>query len=56
MRTIANEKSDAQVCGTCKWHEWDQESDGSFVCINFESPNNADWTEYDDSCEEWEEK
>lgn len=34
-----------KCCGTCKWHSFENISD---YC--------ADWTEYDNSCEEWEEK
>lgn len=53
MRTIASEKETPRVCGTCKWAEYDEQSDGDYVCVCYESPNNADWVEYDESCEEW---
>lgn len=40
------------VCGTCKYHE----TDGcDFICNNPESDYYSDWTEYDDTCDEWEE-
>ena len=42
-------------CGTCKWHKFENISDG-FVCVNSDSDYCADWTEYGDSCEEWEKR
>ena len=42
---------DKQVCGTCYWHKRDG---GDWVCTNGNSDNCADWTEYSDSCDEWE--
>ena len=44
-----------KCCGTCKWHKFENISDG-FVCVNSDSDYCADWTEYGDSCEEWEKK
>lgn len=44
-----------RCCGTCKWHEYDDIS-GDFVCVNGDSDCCADWTDYSDSCEEWEER
>ena len=44
-----------KCCGTCKWHKYENISDG-FVCVNSDSDYFADWTEYGDSCEEWEKK
>lgn len=44
-----------ECCGTCKWHRYENTSQG-FVCVNEESDYCADWTDYKDSCEEWEEK
>ena len=41
-----------ECCGTCKWHVKDEL--GDWICVNDESENCADWTEYNDSCEEWE--
>ena len=41
-----------ECCGTCKWHVKDES--GDWICVNGESENCADWTEYTDSCEEWE--
>ncbi len=40
-------------CSTCKYHEH-RNSDDSWVCVNPESEYYADWTDYDDSCEDWE--
>lgn len=44
------------MCGECKHHKYDKESDGSWVCTNDRSEYFADWTEYTDRCDEWEEK
>lgn len=43
-----------QCCGTCKWHSFENISD-DWVCVNNDSDYCADWTKYEDSCEEWEE-
>ena len=42
-----------ECCGTCKYHRYDISS-GDWVCCNGDSENVADWTEYNDVCEEWE--
>ena len=44
-----------KCCGTCRYHEHENISDG-WVCVNDESEYLADWTEYNDSCEEWTER
>lgn len=44
-----------ECCGTCKWHRHENTSQG-WVCMNSESDYCADWTEYNDSCNEWEEE
>ena len=43
-----------QCCGTCKYHQFENVNDG-YVCVNSDSEYCADWTEYSDCCEEWEE-
>ena len=40
-------------CGTCCWHK---KEGGGWVCNNPESELYADWTDYNDSCEEYEER
>lgn len=45
-----------RICGTCKHNKYDTESDGSYACNNERSDNYAMWTEYDDTCDDWEEK
>lgn len=45
-----NEK---KVCGTCKYHQFENVDDG-YMCVNDESEYLSDWTEYNDSCSEWE--
>lgn len=44
---------DSEACGTCRYHQHESIDDG-WVCVNDESDNCADWTEYNDSCEMWE--
>ena len=44
-----------QCCGTCKYHQFENVNDG-YVCVNSDSEYCADWTEYSDCCEEWEER
>ena len=50
-----SENSMNKCCVTCKWHKFENISDG-FVCVNSDSDYCADWTEYGDSCEEWEKR
>lgn len=45
--------SNNKCCGTCKYHHHENIDDG-FVCANVDSEYVAEWTEYDDWCEEWE--
>ena len=44
---------DDKCCGTCKYHGFENLSDG-WECVNDRSEYFADWTEYSDSCDEWE--
>ena len=44
-----------QVCGTCKWHAFEN-IDDDWVCVCDESDHCTDWTDYTDTCEEWEER
>jgi len=41
-------------CGTCRHHSKDD--NGDWMCVNAKSDYCADWTEYNHSCEEWEER
>lgn len=47
------EKKDC--CGLCKYHVHEDIDDG-WVCVNPDSDNFTDWTEYDDACEEFEQR
>ena len=38
-----------ELCRNCKYHD-----SFSWVCFNGNSPKRADFTDNDDSCEEWE--
>ena len=44
-----------EVCGTCSYHYYDKEEE-SWVCDNPDSELFTDYTEYQDTCEEWEER
>lgn len=44
-----------RCCGNCKYHYHESIDDG-WVCVNDESEFVADWTEYNDTCDEWEER
>ncbi len=46
---------DDKCCGTCKYHHHENIDDG-WVCVNDRSEYCADWTEYEDFCEEYEER
>lgn len=40
-----------KCCGSCRWHD-----DFTWACFNGDSPNCADFTDPEDSCECWEPK
>lgn len=42
-----------QICGTCRYH-YHEDIDDGWVCVNPDSDYRADWTEYEDTCDEWE--
>lgn len=42
-----------QCCGTCRYREYD-ENGQDYVCVNDESENVADFTGFNDTCDEWE--
>lgn len=44
-----------KCCGTCKYHQH-EDIDDDWVCVNADSPHCTDWTEYNDYCEDWEER
>ena len=44
-----------KICGTCEYYQHEDIDDG-WVCVNDQSEYLADWTTYDHSCTEWEEK
>jgi len=46
---------DDRICGKCKWHVHEDIDDG-WVCVNDRSEYCTDWTEYTDSCNEFEER
>ena len=44
-----------EVCGCCGYHYYDKD-DEEWVCDCQESERYSDYTEYGDTCEEWEER
>ncbi len=46
---------DRRICGECKWYQHEDIDDG-WVCINSDSEHCTNWCDYDDSCEEFEER
>ena len=42
-----------KCCGTCIYHKYEDISKG-WLCTNPDSEYIADWTECEDSCENWE--
>lgn len=42
-----------ECCGTCKYHKHES-IDNGWVCVNPDSENLSDWTEYEDRCDFWE--
>lgn len=47
---------DNECCGTCKWHEQDYYFEEDYICCNRDSDYVADYTDYNHSCDEWEER
>lgn len=47
-------KEQTKCCGTCQWHQHES-IDNGWVCVNDQSCYCCDWTEYNDSCEDWKE-
>ena len=47
--------TDSQICGTCARHRYDQTAE-DYVCLNNRSEYFGDWTPYNNTCDEWEEK
>lgn len=44
-----------KICGNCRYHKHESVDDG-WICTNPDSNNIADWTEYEDTCPDWEER
>lgn len=49
-------KDDREICGTCRYHLPDDVFPSDWVCVNNHSENCGDWTEFEESCEFWEER
>lgn len=47
--------NEEHVCGTCRHHKNNTKS-GDWWCTEFDSEYFTDYTDYSDSCEEWEER
>lgn len=50
--------SKEQICGNCKWHEPESKKGEpcDWVCVNSDSEYLADFTEFEDTCDMWEER
>ena len=44
-----------ECCGLCKFHQHEDVTEG-WICTNPDSEYIADWTEYEDSCDCFEER
>ena len=44
---------DREICGTCIYHQYDKQ-DEDWCCDNQNSDRYTDWTEYTDTCGEWD--
>ncbi len=44
-----------ECCGNCKWQRYEKDSQ-SWVCTNMDSEYVSDWTEYNHTCDQWEER
>ena len=47
---------DRECCGTCKWHKQDEYFEEDWICCNAYSDFATDYTDYNHSCDEWEER
>ena len=41
-----------KICGTCYWHQYEY-INSDWRCVNDSSDYCTDWTDYDDTCDEW---
>lgn len=44
-----------RCCWNCHWHQ-NESIDGGWVCLNGDSEYFTDFTDYDHTCPDWEEK
>lgn len=44
-----------ECCGNCKYHAFES-IDSGYVCVNADSDYCSDWTEFNDACEDFEER
>lgn len=44
-----------RICGTCKYHQHEDIDDG-WVCVNDIAEACSEWTDYNYSCPDWEER
>lgn len=48
--------ADNKICGECKWHRQDDYHKSDYVCVNADSDYCTEYTDYTDSCREWEQR
>lgn len=47
--------SERKCCGTCKYHQFESVDEG-YICVNDESEYLSDWTDFNHSCDAYEER
>lgn len=45
-----------KICGTCKWCRQDDFFNDDWICVNADSEYCTDYTDYTNTCEEWEQR
>lgn len=49
-------KEENRCCGNCIFHKPDYDFPEDYMCDNDKSDNYADWTDYENVCDQYEEK
>ena len=55
MERGVNPMKDDRCCGNCKYHTYEDVSQG-YVCCNDNSEYVTDWTDYEHCCDEYEDR
>ncbi len=46
-------KNEDKCCGTCKYHKPDPDFPEDWICCNDKSEFSADWTDYENVCDQY---